>query len=320
MANELAVIDDLPKVLDDKRLIAKFNGNRFDKAGMRWGAEREYALQVFKANPQLLKCDPDTIKTSLLEVAWSGMSLAPSLAHAYLIPYQDRERNVIECTFKPGYRGLAYMAQKGGAVRGFTLGRVLEHDRFRVYTRDNRKVVEHEENWEVTNRGPLIACYAISLLASGESHVEVTPVSIIKAAEEASMKKNPKGGFAWKGPFRDQMELKVSIRRNLKLVPADPSGWLQHGLEVVDKHDAVDFGKPEPDEGAEQVVCLSEQQILELHAVLTDNGYTSDRANKTLHHMAEFYGVRAMEHVPAAKFEEAKAKLLERAKQAKGKR
>jgi phage RecT family recombinase len=321
MGTDLITIDDLPKVLNDKKLIARFNGNRFDKEGMRWAAEREYAIQVFKANPSLLKCDPDTIRTSLLEVAWSGMSLAPALAHAYLIPYDDRERGVRECTFKPGYRGLAYMAQKGGAVKGFTLGRVLEQDfhhpgKFRVYTQNNRKVVEHEENWQVQNRGKLVACYAISLLASGESHVEVTSAEIIEAAFKASMTKNPKGGFAWKGPFRDQMELKVSIRRNLKLVPADATGWLQRGIEVVDKHDGIDFGKLDADAGEPAEVCLSEQQITELHAVLTDNGYTSERATKTLHNLAEFYGARALEFVPAAKFEDAKARLLERAKQA----
>ncbi len=313
MGNELVVFKE---AFSDKALPSRFNGNRFDKE-MRWAAEKEYANQVAMKNTDLLKCTPESIRSSMLEVAWSGMSLAPSLGHGYLIPYWNEAIGAKECSFKPGYRGLAYMAMKGGAVTSLQCARVLQADTFRVFLADNRRKIEHEENWQVTNRGPLIACYSIATLASGETMAEVTHADIIAAAEAAAKAKNPKGGHAWKGAFRDQMELKVAIRRNLKLIPPDPAGWMKHGMEVVDKHDAIDFDKVPPADKGAQVLCISEQQVTELHAVLTDRDMPADRADNWLKNAANAYNVNDIRNLPAKDFEEAKARLVARADRAK---
>lgn len=299
------------EAFSDKALPSRFNGNRFDKA-MKWGAEKEYALQLFKKNPTLLDCTPESIRVAMMEVAWSGMSLAPSLAHAYLIPWKDTERHVIEVAFTPGYRGLAYMAQKGGAVTGIDCARVFEQDRFRVYTENNRRVIEHEENWKVINRGKLIAVWCIAHLASGEDRVEVTPLEIILAAEKAASIRNPKGGAVWRGAFRDQMELKVAIRRCLKLVPADAEGWLERGLAAVDKSDAIDFGPPATEAPPAQSVVINDLQVRELHAALTDRGMASDEASKWLAGLADAYSIRKIDDLPVADFDEAKARLIAR--------
>jgi phage RecT family recombinase len=314
MGTELTVFN---QAFQDRALPSRFNGNRFDKE-MRWAAEKHFAQQVAIANPQLLECSPESIQTSMLEVAWSGMTLAPSLGHGYLIPYWNDTLKVRECTFKPGYRGLAYMAMKGGAVMDIPCARVLQADKFRVYTENNRQVIDHEENWQVSNRGPLIAVWSVAKLASGGEQVEITPAHVILAAEAASMAKNPRGGKAWKGAFRDQMERKVSIRRVLKLVPPDPSGWLRHGLEVVDKHDAIDFDKVPPAAHGSQELLVSEDQVLQLHALLTDRGFTAARAENWLTNAANAFNCRTIRDLPARHFEEAKTRLAARANKAGG--
>lgn len=303
----------LDQALDDRALPSRFNGNRFDK-DMRWAAEKEYARQVLAANSELQKCTPESIRASMLEVAWSGMSLAPSTAHAYLIPYKDTDRGVVECTFKPGYRGLAWASMQGGAVTDLNAARVFSQDHFEVYTRDNRRIVDHREDWKTLNRGKVIAVWAIAKLASGGERVEVTPWEIIEAAEAAAKVKNPKGGFAWKGKFRDQMELKVSIRRVLKLVPSDAKGWLKHGLEVVDKHDGVDFDKIQAPAPGDQDLLLSDEQVRELEATLSDYSITGARAQNWLTTMANAYNAKDVRDLPAKYFDEAKARLQARAR------
>lgn len=305
----------LDQALDDRALPSRFNGNRFDK-DMRWAAEKEYARQVMVTNPQLQECTPESIRSSMLEVAWSGMSLAPSMGHAYLIPYKDNERRVVECTFKPGYRGLAYAAMQGGAVSDINGARVFSQDKFRVYTENNRRIVDHEENWKVTNRGNVIAVWSICKLPSGGERVEVTPWEIIEAAEAAAKIKNPRGGFAWKGKFRDQMELKVSYRRLLKLVPGDARGWLKHGLEVVDKHDGIEFDKAHPSNPGDQELCLSDDQVLQLEAVMSDHGITGKRASNWLVNMANHYNATEVRNIPARYFEDAKERLTARCRKA----
>lgn len=313
MGTDLVVLN---QALSDKALPSRFNGNRFDKA-MKWAAEKEYATQVFKRNVSLQKCTPESVRTSMLEVAWSGMSLAPSLGHAYLIPYGDGEGKdrTTECTFAPGYRGMAYMGQKGGAVKGFTTGRVMANDEFRVFLENNRRVVQHKEDWKSLNRGPMIATYCIAHLASGEDRVEVTPATIIKAAEAAAVKKNPKGGYAWKGDFRDQMEIKVAIRRCMKLIPSDPSGWLQHAMEVVDKHDGIDFGPPPQEASGAQEIVISDDQALRLHAALTTRDLSAADADVWLANLAAAFGLRRISDLPAKHFDEAMARLVKRYEQ-----
>lgn len=308
MGNELVVFQE---AFADKALPSRFNGNRFDKE-MRWAAEKTYAQQVFLKNEVLQRCTPESIRSSMLEVAWSGLTLAPSLAHGYLIPYGDTERHVTECTFSPGYRGLAYLAQKGGAIKGLTVNHVYQHDKFRVYMDNNRRIVQHEEAWHLVNRGSLLACYCIAHLASGEDRVEVTPATIIKAAEQQASKRNAKGGMVWRGPFRDQMELKVSIRRCLKLVPADGSGWIQHAHAVSDKFDGIDFGPPPKEAGGGAEVVVNQEQVLQLHAALTDRGLPAADATDWLKHLAGAYGLRQIDDLPAKEFEAAKARLVDR--------
>lgn len=305
----------------DKRLPSRFNGNRFDTS-MRWQAEKEYALQLIKKNEQLLKATPESIQTSMLEVAWSAMSLAPSLGHAYLIPYYSEHARAQECSFAPGYRGMAYVAQKGGACTGLTCARVMEQDKFRVFTDGNRRIVQHEENWDVINRGKLKAVYVIAHLASGESQVEVCSADIIAKAEAASRKKNPNGGFAWKGDFRDQMEIKVAIRRCLKLVPADGSGWLKRALETSDKHDGIDFSIPDDKAGdpEAQLLIVSDEQVLELHAALTTRGLTGEQADTWLLNLAHAYGLHRIHDLPARHYDEAKARMLARHEEVQRKR
>lgn len=308
----------LDQALDDRALPSRFNGGRFDKE-MRWAAEKEYVRQIF-SNPEnrlFRECTPESVRSSLLEVAWSGMSLAPSLGHGYLIPYKFDDGKRVECTFKPGYRGLAHMAMKGGAVLDIPCARVFSMDKFRVYTQNNRRVIEHEEDWKTTNRGQLIAVWAVAKLASGGEMVEVTSAEIIQAAEAASRIRNPKGGMAWRGKFRDQMELKVSIRRVLKMVPSDPAGWLKHGLEVVDKHDGIDFDKANASVPGEQELCLSDEQVLELEGALSDHDVTGTRASNWLTNLANAYNVKHIRDMPAKYFNEAKARLLARARNAR---
>jgi phage RecT family recombinase len=310
--HDLVVIN---QAFDDRALPSRFNGNRFDK-DMRWAAEKEYAIQVISKSRTLQECTPESIRTSLLEVAWSGMSLAPSMAHAYLIPYEDRANQVVECTFKPGYRGLAYMSMKGGAVTAIQAARVFALDQFRVYTQNNRRIVDHEENHQVSNRGVLTNVWSIAQLASGGEQIEITPADVIEAAKQQAFKAGAKGGMVWRGPFVDQMQLKVSIRRLLKLIPSDPAGWLRHGLEVVSKHDDVDFDKVPPSAPGSQELVVSEDQVLQLHAVLTDRGFSSAKAENWLTNAANAYGCKNIRDLPARHFDDAKVRLVARADKA----
>lgn len=291
---ELVPFESFESALTGKKLVAKFNQTRFDKE-MRWAIEREYALRLLRGNEPLRRCDPTSVQVAMMEVADSALSLAPHTGHAYLIPWEG------QCVFTPGYRGLGYLSQHGGAVTSINSAHVYARDRFAVGVRNNRRFVEHEENWQVTDRGALLAVYTIATLASGEERIDVTPQRVLAAAQKAATARNAKGGMAWRGDFRDQMELKVSIRRCLKMVPLDGAGWVAHALHVANKHDNVDFDVIKDDAPPDGELCVTEDDVQRIHAWLTDRNLP---ASKWMGGMAEAFGVRDLNNLPASRLPE----------------
>ena len=125
---QLMVITTALNGSESKSLASKFNSGRFDKS-MKWAAERSFAMQAFKKNEQLQRCSMESIQNAMLDVAYSGLTLAPSLAHGYLIPYGN------VCTFSPGYRGLMHMGFKAGTVKSIQVNLAYRQDpTFRVST------------------------------------------------------------------------------------------------------------------------------------------------------------------------------------------
>lgn len=64
--------------------------------------------------PKLAKCTQPSFFACLQECAEMGLS--PNGRHAYLIPFEDRNKKTVECTLIFGYKGLAKLARKFGGV------------------------------------------------------------------------------------------------------------------------------------------------------------------------------------------------------------
>lgn len=306
---QVAGLTEMQELLKDKSLTSQFNAGRHDKL-VRYAAEREYAMQIIRGNEDLQKCSLETLRTAMLQVAWSGLSLAPMLGHGYLIPYKP------VATFSPGYRGLIHLGYKGGMVKSVQAVRVLSRDRFRVYTANNRRIVEHEEAHG--DRGHLVAVYVITQFMNGGEHVQVTDLETILAAEAQSTKKNPKGGMVWRGKFRSEMELKVGIRQAWKYWPVDDAGHLRHAMAVANKFDDSPEFEKDTDPGVQdQELLINETQVLELHAYLTGAEMPSDKADQWLQLLAEAMGLRTISDLPERRYDEAFSRLKDRLRRSK---
>ena len=80
------------------------------------------ALTCFSTNPQLRKCTPQSILSSV--VVASQIGLEPGIAgQGYLIPYNDT------CTFVPGWQGLVGLLNNTGRATAWS-GAVFEGDEF----------------------------------------------------------------------------------------------------------------------------------------------------------------------------------------------
>jgi len=297
--------------LQDKSVASKFSHGRFDKT-LRWSAERQFAEQAIQKNPEIGGCLPATIQTALLDVAYSGLSLAPSLAHAYLIPYGE------VCSFAPGYRGLLHLAYKAGTVKSVQVNLVHEHDpEFQVWTDENGRHLRHIEN-QRGNPGEVTHAYCIAnLMAGGPPIIEVMNKQALADVEAAASKRNRKGGMVWRSVFRPEMCKKAVIRRASKLWPKDDGGMMQHMMQVSDQHDGLQFESVQADTAApEQELCLTLDEQTSLNDILLENGIQPDVAPNWLSRYAKAVGYSSIENVPARLFEQAKADLNARSKEA----
>jgi phage RecT family recombinase len=290
--------------LADRRIVSQFNASRFDR-DLKWSAEKQYAIAAIRSNEALQRADPESLRMALLDVAFSGLSLAPMKGHGYLIPYEGQVK------FSPGYRGLLHLVHRAKTIKSVQPGVVHLNDKFRVYTRDNVRIVDHE--LAMKNRGPATHVYVIAHFTNGGQHVEVMDQSELKACEEAATKRNAKGGAVWRSGFRDQMEIKACMRRAWKWWPQDAEGEIEHAMTVVNKADPVDFSAapdPEPGRKTEAEICLSDTQVLELHAFLTDREVQDP--DKWLANLANALGAKTLSLIPARRFDEAKQRLKDR--------
>lgn len=294
-------------VLQDRRLINQFNRNRWDRDGQNWGLEKQFALQIL-ARPgegggpsALLKCDPESIRMAMLECAFSGLSLAPMLRRAYLIPWDGVAK------FTPSYMGLLHLVHRSEVVKACQAAAVMQNDKFEVSTRDNIRSILHVE--ARTKRGPLTNVYTIAALHNGERLIDVVDNDYLLSCEAAAKKKNPKGGMVWRSDFRRDMEIKSGIRHGWKYWPQDRE--VEHAITVAERADPPDFpdapaGKAAPD----SELCVSKEQVLELEAFLS--GQEVPKAAEWLKKLAESLGRSKIEHLPASRYEEAMAKLKDR--------
>lgn len=293
------------EAMKDKRLTSQFARGRFDD-NMQVAAERQFAIQMLQKTEQLQRCTPESVAVSLLDASYSGLSLSPSLAHAYLIPYGD------QCSFAPGYRGLMHLAYRAGTIKSVQVNLVYSHDPvFQVWTDEHGRHIRHEES-RADNRGDVTHAYCIAYpTIGGPPIVEVMNGQQLRAIESAA-KSRPKGGMVWRGPFRDEMCKKAVIRRASKFWPKDGGGALQHMMEVSDKYDSVDFSAVAPDDvEIEQEICMSADQVAELDGKLQDHGVPATVTGQWMQRYAERLGYAGMDFVPGRLHKQAEKELLQ---------
>ena len=72
------------------------------------------ALIAVQTNETLMECTPRSIFRSALRAATLGLSCDPSLGHAYIVPYKNKETGEKEAQFQPGWHGVQHMALRTG--------------------------------------------------------------------------------------------------------------------------------------------------------------------------------------------------------------
>jgi phage RecT family recombinase len=274
------------EILTDRSLTARFNAGRPDKT-LKFSAQRNFALQIVQGSTELRKCSPESIHNALLDVAYTGLTLAPSQSLLYLIPYGDK------ATLHIGYRGMEQLAYATGMVMLIQTVLVCENDPvYRVGTGPDGRYIMHEQARK--DRGEVTHAYCIAQFRSGPQHVEEMDREQLDAVEEHAQKKQKsgkRGGAVWRGPFKDEMRKKAVIRRAWKHWPHDTDGKMLRAIEVMDTIEPVTF------EG-EAVRIISSRQTNQLTDLCSEHSISTDTVCRA-------FGVVSLSLIPEKCFDEA---------------
>ena len=169
------------------------------------------AMTELRKTPKLQECEPMSFIAAIMQA--SQLGLEPGvLGSCYLIPFNNKAKGTVECTFMPGYRGFLDLARRSGQIISLVSRSVFENDTFE-YEFGLKENIIHKPNMD--DRGELKAVYAIALLKDGGHQFEVMSVKEVNAIREGSQSKN-------NGPWvthYEEMAKKTVLRKLFKWLP-----------------------------------------------------------------------------------------------------
>lgn len=183
------------------------------------------ALGALRTTPKLMECTVESLMGAVVQCSQLGLEPNTPLGHAYLIPFEKKKKqgnewvtDKVETQIVIGYKGLIDLARRSGQVISIAAHAVHENDHFDYsYGLDER--LEHKPT--MTNRGRVIAFYAVAKLVGGGHAFEVMSAEQVNEIRDASQNykfARDKSKTVW-GQHYEEMGRKTVLRRLFKYLP-----------------------------------------------------------------------------------------------------
>lgn len=136
--------------------------------------------------PKLADTTPASFLGCVIQCAQLGLEPCTPLGHAYLIPFQNRKLNSLECTLIIGYRGMIELARRSGQVSNVYAYDVREGDDFRFQLGTKRMVHHIPSDDPERERRPTTHVYAVAAIKGGEPEFQVLTRAQVEARRARS--------------------------------------------------------------------------------------------------------------------------------------
>ena len=187
--------------------------------------------------PKLAACDQASFLGAIMQCAQLGLEPGGALGHAYLIPFDKRQKVngnwktvSTEAQLIIGYRGMIDLARRSGQILSISARTVHVNDKF-SYAYGLEETLDHVPS-ESGDRGELTHVYAVARLKDGGVQFEV-----MSRADVEKVRALSKAGSSgpWVDHF-DEMAKKTVIRRLFKYLPV--SIEMQRAVVIDEKGEA----------------------------------------------------------------------------------
>ncbi|MCD0493837.1 recombinase RecT [Chromobacterium violaceum] len=186
------------------------------------------ALGALRTTPKLMNATVESLMGAVVQCSQLGLEPNTPLGHAYLIPFDKNkkvdgqwvvEKTEVQIVF--GYKGLIDLARRSGQIISISAHEVCQNDFFEYSYGLDEKLVHRPA---MSNRGEVIAFYAVAKLVGGGHAFEVMSREQIEEIRNASQgwqsakRRNKEGDSVW-GQHFVQMGRKTVLRRIFNYLP-----------------------------------------------------------------------------------------------------
>jgi recombination protein RecT len=165
-------------------------------------------------NPDLLSCEKKSLEAAVVDAAILGLEPGPPLDLAVVVPYKDRDGQMI-ANLVVEYRGHMVQVYRSGKIAAIEARAVYQNDVFEFQFGKVPKL-EHRPTPD-RDRGGLVYAYAIATLTGGETAFEV----VTRHDAEQAMKDSPgstKPSSLWRKRTAE-MWVKTAIKKLVARLP-----------------------------------------------------------------------------------------------------
>jgi recombination protein RecT len=183
---------------------------------MNFNREAGFAIQILTNNEYLMKCDPNSVKDSIVNVALTGITLNPALKYAYLVP--RKVKGELKCILDISYMGMIKILTDAGAVKNVDAGVIYSNDKY-DFRRGSDPYFKHQP--ALSHRGEKIGSYAIAFLRDGGFQFEILgreEIEKVRATSESYKNEQGRKYSPWE-TWEDEMWKKTALKRLFKLLP-----------------------------------------------------------------------------------------------------
>lgn len=170
-------------------------------------------LSAISNSPQLAQCEPKSFLGAMMTSAQLGLEPNTPLGQAYLLPYRNNKKGVVECQFQIGYKGLIDLAYRSGEIKTIQAHVVYEHDEFEFEFGLEPKLMHKPAKGD---RGDATYVYAVFQTNDGGVGYDVMSMSDVLAHAKRYSKSF--GSGPWQTNF-EEMAKKTVLKRVLKYAP-----------------------------------------------------------------------------------------------------
>ncbi len=201
--------------------------------------EINFAFQILRGSSYLQKCEPESIKNSVTNIALTGVTLNPAKQQAFLIPRNVKidGRKTMICCLDFSYRGLIKIATDTGSVLHWDAVEVFEGDDFSIVQGTDNPHIKHLPKFPSKPDAKLIAVYSRAALHNGERSFLVMERHEIETTRKSSQCPDSP---AWKGQY-GEMSKKTVIKRHYKTLPQ--TDRMSEAIHLVNQHEGLEITK-----------------------------------------------------------------------------